>query len=482
MASTAEALEPSKTLVQNTYYSIFGKQLDSKNVNYWANCIFNNMKTIDNIKDQFLRSEEYAIRLKTMFKDGWHYYIGKSSLDDNQEIIDAFVERYKGKQISDDTVFEYITSSDEFHHKYLSIISNTYMSLKNDVCETNVLEYYLIKFKSNKDYNINQFNTDLMNGDHLIVIKGSEDRERQRKIDEEFIKFGMFFQKATGRLPTIETDLPKQVSESNINLDAISLFEATFNRAISVQEYFKYIHNKEPLDETDAQVLYLEHTENFNKLREIFHMYTGTDIDEYKVYISKYLSEIDKEGFFENIVNTIIDSNEYDTGMKKELVRIYKNMYDETLEEPDVEYLFTIVKKSKVGINDDKLHNMVSSFKSETDFIVQNVFQQYVNVVEREPDMYEIEQHVSYYRKELHDESIDTSIDNINKYLQSYLMKSLEFHDIIKKKIKSTYKSLKNKEILPSVMFDNLNRVIANIETISFKDVDNIITNNLNQV
>jgi hypothetical protein len=321
-----------------------------------------------------------------------------------------------------------------------------------------------------------------MNGDHLIVIKGSEDRERQRKIDEEFIKFGMFFQKATGRLPTIETDLPKQVSESNINLDAISLFEATFNRAISVQEYFKYIHNKEPLDETDAQVLYLEHTENFNKLREIFHMYTGTDIDEYKVYISKYLSEIDKEGFFENIVNTIIDSNEYDTGMKKELVRIYKNMYDETLEEPDVEYLFTIVKKSKVGINDDKLHNMVSSFKSETDFIVQNVFQQYVNVVEREPDMYEIEQHVSYYRKELHDESIDTSIDNINKYLQSYLMKSLEFHDIIKKKIKSTYKSLKNKEILPSVMFDNLNRVIANIETISFKDVDNIITNNLNQV
>lgn len=479
MSSVLDNLEETKTQVQNLYLSIYGKQLESKTVNYWAACITNNMKTLEDVKAIFLKSDDYLARLNSIFTDAWHYYIGAGS-EVNETDATFFVNSNKGKIATDETAFQYIANTEQFNKKYTGMISNLYMNYKNNVCDYRVLEFYLTKFKSDKAYNIDNVTNDIKNDVHLIVTKGVEEQEKRKKQEDEYIRFGRYFEEVTGRSPSIETDLPKQIEEKTLNTKAIDTFELTFERPISVQEYFKYIHDQPELTEEDFQYLYEEHSSNFNHLREIYQSYTGNSIDEYKTFIKKYLYDIDHPDFFDNIVKTIIDSKEYELSMKKELADTYKKMYDEKLEEQDVEFLFNIVKKQQCGINDDSLVNIITVFKNESDNIIQHIFQQYVNVLEREPDMYEIEQYVAYYRTELNDNQ--NTFDAINAVLEQKLMQSLEFHDIIKKRIRTIHKDIRSKEVLPSVMFDNLNRVIAQINSIRLYDVDRIISDNISKL
>lgn len=476
MSSVLDNLEETKTQIQNLYMSIYGKQLESKTVIYWANCIANNMKTLDDVKAIFLKSDDYLARLNSIFTDAWHYYIGAGT-DANESDAAFFVNSNKGKVATEETAFQYIANTEQFTKKYTGMISNLYMNYKNNVCDYRVLEFYLTKFKSDKAYSIDNLTNDIKSDVHLIVTKGVEEQEKRKRQEDEYIRFGRHFEEVTGRSPSIETDLPKQVEEKTLNTTAIDTFEQIFERPISVQEYFKYVHDQPELTEEDFQYLYEEHSSNFNHLREIYQAYTGNTIDEYKTYIKKYLYDIDHPDFFDNIVKTIIESREYEVSMKKELANTYKKMYDEKLEEQDIDFLFNIVKKQQCGINDDGLVNIITVFKNESDDIIQHIFQQYVNVLEREPDMYEIEQYVAYYRAELNDNQ--NTFDAINAILEQKLMQSLEFHDIIKKRIRTIHKDVRAKEVLPSVMFDNLNRVIAQINSIRLSDVDKIITDNI---
>jgi hypothetical protein len=89
-----------------------------------------------------------------------------------------------------------------------------------------------------------------------------------------------------------------------------------------------------------------------------------------------------------------------------------------------------------------------------------------MNVLERPPDMNEIEQYVAYYR------TAAEAGDDASYALEKVLMRTLEFHDSIKKKIRIEYVSKKNKEVLPSALFDILNRIIVNITELDMNSID----------
>lgn len=474
-----DSLEGHKSEIQRIHIQIYGKSLDSKALNYWANCIANNIKTIADIQELFMMSSDYRKRLAMLFRNMWTRYIthyGNTeddiSMENMDKYVDGFVERYAGKEVNDDIIFAYITSMPEFYQKYTSIISNIYMTYKKDTCPAKVLDFYIQKFKSDQNYSLDGLVFDIQNDLHASITKKDEEQSQRKRLEDMYIRFGKEFQESTGRPPSIETDLPQTVDvklpDNKLDFESIDIFERTFQRPIYVQEYFKYIHGSNTLTDSDAIYIYNEHVENYNRLREIFLMYSGKEIDEYTGYIHKYLQEVETPYFFENIINTIVVSSEYEHGMKKELFDVYKKMYDDELDTADIDYLFEIVKKQKLGISDDKLVSVITTFKNETDNIIHHIFQQYLAVLEREPDMYEIEQFVSYYRNEL--ENVDNPINNVDKSLESKLMKNLEFHDVLKKRIKQT-----NKDMLPSVVFDILQRVLSNINSMTISDVDNVI-------
>jgi hypothetical protein len=250
--------------------------------------------------------------------------------------------------------------------------------------------------------------------------------------------------------------------------DFVDRFEEVFQRPIFIQEYFKYTKdvgaNSVALDQ-----LFTVHHANYNRLREIFETFTSKTISEY-FFVNKFLVLVDDPMFFENIVNEIVNLVDYKNNMQRILAEKYKNMYDIDLEEQDIIYIFDIVKKQKLDIVNEKIAIILSELKEETDNIVSNIFKEFTKVLDRPPDVYDIDQYTQYYRVRL-----ESGYANLNKKLEQILMHTLEFHDILKKKIKQLYVEKHGGEIRPSLLFDCLNRVLTRSDAFDMDTIDTLI-------
>ena len=110
----------------------------------------------------------------------------------------------------------------------------------------------------------------------------------------------------------------------------------------------------------------------------------------------------------------------------------------------------------KLSIVDDNINRILSNFKEITDDITTHIFRVFLSVLERQPDIHEVEQHIVYYRDHIDDQTMV----QLDECLENKLMNSLEYHDILKTKIKIAYKTVKTKDILPSTLFGILNQII----------------------
>jgi hypothetical protein len=200
-------------------------------------------------------------------------------------------------------------------------------------------------------------------------------------------------------------------------------------------------------------------------LRAIFERYTGKSISEY-YFVSKYLDDVDAIGFFDEIIDTIIASPEYHTGMCKVLATKYQNMFDQQLDENDIAYVFDSVKALKLDLVNESIIDILTNVKQETDEFISHIFKQFKRVLDRPPDMYELEEYVTYYRRS----NVTQTLDGIDTTLERILMHMLEFHDIIKKQIK-----IVKKDILPSIMYDVLNKLIKQIDDFDMGTMDKAI-------
>jgi len=266
-----------------------------------------------------------------------------------------------------------------------------------------------------------------------------------------------------------ESQFANAVTVANANANAavpvmnraqLDDFEGVFQRPMFVQEYFKYVVETDPIPPFD--LVFAQHTERFNRLREIFEAYTGKNISEY-YYVNKYLFASDAADFFDNIVDEIVDSKEYKTGMSKNLTQKYLNMFDVNINEADLDYIFQIVKSKKLDIKSEELATLLTALKDETDSIVSRIFKVYMKVFERPPDITELNTYVNFYRI--------GSGDDVR--LEKTLMTgTLEFHDSIKKRIRREYLTNYGKEILTSQLYDVLNRVLVLLDQLDMESLD----------
>jgi hypothetical protein len=173
---------------------------------------------------------------------------------------------------------------------------------------------------------------------------------------------------------------------------------------------------------------------------------------------------VDNPDFFDRIVDDIVTSPEYKSGMVKVLSDRYNAMFDLTMTDMDIEYIFEIVKNQKLDIVNENIATILTNLKNETDTIVSAIFKVFASVLDRPPDMNEIEQYVVYYRN-----------GGVDIELEKILMRTLEFHDSIKKRIRGEYLAAKGKDILPSILFDILNRIIVKIDDITMTTINGAI-------
>lgn len=244
------------------------------------------------------------------------------------------------------------------------------------------------------------------------------------------------------------------------DLRAVEEFEAVFKRPMFVHEYYKYVitQNKQQ----DFLDLHASFVTTYNRTRRILYDYTNVKLDEYS-FVKTYLHAADDEGFFDTLIDDIVTSKEYRDQMFDVLKIKYENMYKETLEFYDIEYVFRKVLKLKCSLHNEELDDILVQLKEETDEIIGHICQKYNKILERDPDVFEIAHYVRKYRLGIAQQSID-AIDAIT---EKDLINTLEFHDILKKQIKLLCPSMTQR-----VLYNHLKKLLVDIDQQTFDSMN----------
>ena len=412
-------------------------KLDHKTMQYWELSITNQLQTIEDFKKFVMNTDIYKAVSKKRFDE----VLVNLKLEIEEEYANNLFNTWLGNgNNSKNNAQLFIAKTTYFLSAYTNVIKDfiSYeLNVENPSSEH--VKYYLNKFSNVEGYSI------------IYLVNDIQTRQHEE------LTFDTAGADVSGVSVSASANANANANASGASVvydrNYLNAFEEKFQRAMYVQEYFKYIG----LSNVNWNNVHQEHNLNFNKLREIFEKYTGKTISEY-YYVNKYLDQIDDVDFFDNIIDLIVSSNDYKQSMCRILAEKYKNMFDQNLEETDVLFIFDIVKKQKLDIKNESLTLILSNLKEETDDIISHIFKQFMYVLDRAPDMYDIDQYIQFYRHHNND-----SLEVNDKHLQNVLIKTLEYHDIIKKRIKHNYYEKYQKEILQSKMFDILNKIIINI-------------------
>lgn len=440
-----EKLKVSLQLIHREYLN---RNMDTNTLRFWVSSIIGEEKTFDDFRCTIAKMEEFKNYLYKKFRE---MYMERLHVDITATDFEEFKRYNAEKPIDLAVVHTYISRLPLFVEVYTKLIKDAFVAAKKD-CNESFIQFYLEEIGEKNMFDVPTVTSWILMNMHVIEEGPSNaDGVASRNCCDETFKL-------------------ERENVRGINNQQIALFELVFNRPMYVQEYFKYIHNRGNTEEAiDWSSVLNVHERNYQKVSEIYNLYTTLKLDEY-YYIRTYLYEVDSERFLTSIIDNIIDSHEYERNMKSSIFTKYVGMFSETLDESDLMYIFEKVQSIKLNVYEHDIVDILHQFKKETNIIVSHMFKIYTKVLERHPDVHEIEVTLARYRTEFAQgyQSLDT-------YLENTLMKSLEFHDIIKKSIKTIYEEDGHLEILPSIMFSMLHRTLETIEGNGMDNLDMII-------
>jgi hypothetical protein len=483
--------------LQNVHVQILGRNIDRKSLSYWISSINDKSKSICEFKTMLSTSDEYKNKLIKQFRN---IYVDHIGFDISDNVIESFTihimePKFANKPVNDKDVFDFIACLPEFIVKYTSIITNTYMLLQKNEINSTVCNFYLDCFKRDQVYTIDKLTDNIIHDVHSTTINATAGTSslldstssitiQETNTDmERYAEFGKLFENTFGMLPENIVDwliVRKKSSDapSTYDTNILDSFERAFKRPMFVQEYFRYT-NQSDLVIFDS--VFQTHHTRYNIMRDIYESYTMVNLTEYG-FVKNYLTRSDEPNFIIDIVSEIIESENYKTCMETMIALKHKSLYDDELDQNDIAYIFTKVKSEKISRTDDRLTSVINNVKNETDLIISHIFTIFIMVYERQPDIYEIDKFVAYYRSANYQSKIPAELDVINKELERILMDSLEFHDIIKKKVKTIYAQLKSKDILPSIVFQILQCVTAQITILTMSNIDDFIKDSIQRI
>lgn len=414
-----------KIRLQQLHNLYVNRNMDTNTLRFWVTSICSHERTFEDFTSAISKSDEFKSYLYKKFCEFYHDRIGA---DTSSTEFDSFRVTNQDNPVDEIIIHKYIYALPAFSEKYHKIIKSIFTGLQKD-CSESIIDHYMTMI-----YNTNRF-------DRVTLVEWIE-----------CATHSMHTAEITEVTPHVVVPM-KALDESKI-----ASFEQIFNRPMYVQEYFKYIHNATSRV-TDWAEIFAEHESNFSMVSEIFLLYTSMKLDEY-YYIKTYLYEVDSQRFLPNVVDSIIESHMYEKNMKITIFQRYKELFGDSLDNMDMLYIFTKVKAIKLNMFEEDITDILHQFKKETNIIVSHIFKIYNKVLERFPDVFEIETTLAKYRTDY-----AKGYDTIDITLEKTLMGSLEFHDIIKKNIKTIYLAEKKADILPSTMFALLNSTVSQLDS-----------------
>ena len=253
-----------------------------------------------------------------------------------------------------------------------------------------------------------------------------------------------------------------------LDKESVESFESTYKRPMFVQEYFKYIvENESENPHIPFFKIFNSFCENYNKTRTLLHDFTNNKLSEYD-FVKQYLYAVDDPSFYTKIIDHIVLSKEYKTQMCIKISKLYSELFNESLKEHDIEYVFLKILAKKLYLHHEEINDILVDLKSETDNVISHIFTQYEKVLQRQPDVYEIDELVKEYRLHLPNKKYE----EIDLETEKKLILSLEFHDVIKNKFKLALPNIK-----PRILFDYLRFILEGLEEENFSSIEKKLEN-----
>ena len=421
-------LDMSSKELQTLYKSIAGIDMNTEDLQKWENLISQGEKTIKDFESSCYDSTAYKNNVSQLFREIYYEIIG---FDLSFGEVKTFFSEYKNKRPERNAIRSYVTHLPQFETKYTHIINRVYKKLFDEEEDppSSIRAFYMQRVRDIEFYDI-----DHMSQDMIALIHQN--------------------------CPPPHHETPPTISSSPI-IDTLwddharQAFENVFKRPIFIQEYFKYIVQDNKKKEEDFHDLYALFTTRLTKLQTIMEEYLDETIDAYE-FVKQFLYASDHANFFEDFVRKIVSSSQYQEFMFHHIHHLYLDIFNESLDDEDIAYIFEKVQPLKLAFKSEVLRDTLLEIKNETDDIIGFIFKTYVDVLERSPDAFEIKESIAYYRNALKDHE---PYEKINAHLEKKLMNALEFHDILKKKIKEVYPM-----IMPRLLFMRLAEILQHIQ------------------
>lgn len=439
----------------------------------------NNKMTKSSMINYIINSKQFQEYYEKIFFEVVRKLIPKENINNSFSILKQKFLReviQTSDECSESSIESFIKNSEAFESIYSNIIENTYNYYYNSKLVENekkdLLNYVKsIKFLEIESETINSLIVKEILRISTDINSKQEDLEINYTLNEYNEHFEELYKTKYKKEPCLRTvtefqdfmkskkhiiDLyfyDKYTDYSKSSSNIIEIFYNIFNRDITVFEYIKYFAYFSD-DEQNMTNKIKEYHHNFDKKYNIiFSVYSdflNKKID-YNSFVKNYLELIEQSDsdFRDLIIARIVEYSSYDSVMKEKIKKIYTNTYTIEISNLDLLYFYHKVHNEKYSLIDEKLPQIITSLKEETDQYVSKINTVSNSILLRDAEHTEIEEYINYFRNN-HDNNLKPEIK-----LENELYESLEYHDILKDII-NKYGEKTNKKLTKSNIFTML--------------------------
>lgn len=507
------------TSVQGLFQSyVPGVVPDKKLVHYWTNAIGKGDKTMADFQNYMSKNNDYLNHIKLTFTDMYYDHLASAGdeVPDSNVLFENMLVINRDKLLTDQDVWNFISGLPAFSAQYSDIIGKLFRPVHEREPTVQELETFLRRFKRDRSYSIDRLRHDIIGGvgiggdleggggyplidllgasndgaafpssaagaaaasvpsSGLLGGDGSDLLMQQLDPSSRAGIAGSASGQLSATAPSpaaasaaaagggVATITVAKAASITRDFEIIERYERAFQRNMNVREYVLYIDDLRVQHRASAdslgrciESLYQTQVAHYNSAKEIMHLYLEKYLTE-EAFIAQCLPRVHADPeYLDALRRDVIESQEYRERMIGKLQSIYLGLFGEEMEDEDVSYLFERVKRTSLALVADSLTETVAEFKTENDELLQRIFDAFFEVLDREPDGDEQQSYMALIRAQ---EGRDRA--SIEDRIAMDLKDSLEYHDILKRKISKSYAKHHRDTLFPSRMYALLQKVL----------------------
>ena len=414
-----------------TYRKFTGKRIEGTSLSYWTGAVSSGKQTAKAFEDFVSASDDYKSYVLQLLRTAFLERIGS---EPDQSVVEDFFTAQADKLAGAEEVDAYVVRLPAFSQKYAALIEVVHSSMSEAArvsLTPEVVAACLDKFRADPAYGPDGLLVDLKAPGTAAPVVSAE-------------------------ASSVVASAPSAVVQGYPQW--ADRFEEHFGRPVFLQEYFKYDPSLQKAAGIDHWLAAKHGTyaEVYRKASAIFRDYTGAPVSEY-AYVKAYLERMEHPAFLSELKAHVLGSEEYRQQMLGVLSTAYARMFDQVLDPSSATHVFNKALVAGMALDDARIGDLITGFKEETDAFVDRIYKIHLELFQRDPDAAEVIAFLSWYREDA------AAPKRTDARVTRALMEALEFHDVLKRKIRSAHVRLHGADVGAGALYRALESCLKNL-------------------